>query len=117
MVSVSYTGVVLHMFSSFALYLAMNKMNQTAMWNQGYNIDSGIQTAAPSIKGGDFDDDVSSHHSFQQFEWEQNFTGEPMDAQMNEQYNNTRRFVRQFCYCIMTFTCKMTCFKKFKELP
>nr|ACZ56248.1 beta-catenin [Hydractinia echinata] len=69
---------------------AMNKMNQTAMWNQGYNIDSGIQTAAPSIKGGDFDDDVSSHHSFQQFEWEQNFTGEPMDAQMNEQYNNTR---------------------------
>ena len=27
-------------------------MNQTAMWNQGgFNIDSGIQTAAPSIKG------------------------------------------------------------------
>ena len=70
----------------------MNKMNQTAMWNQGYNIDSGIQTAAGSVKG-DFDDDVASHHSFQQqqFEWEQNFSGENMDTAMNDQFNTTRR--------------------------
>jgi len=70
----------------------MNKINQTAMWNQGYNIDSGIQTAAGSIKG-DFDDDVASHHSFQQqqqFEWEQNFSGENMDTAMNDQFNTTR---------------------------
>lgn len=68
---------------------AINKMNQTAMWNQGgYNIDSGIQTAAPSMKGYD-DDEVASHHSFQ-FDWEQNFSGAPMDAAMNEQFNSTR---------------------------
>jgi len=77
------------------------KMNQTAMWNQGFNIDSGIQTAAPSIKGYD-DDDVASHHSFQQqqqqqqqqqFEWEQqNFqtNTEQMDAVMTDQFNTTR---------------------------
>lgn len=73
---------------------AMTKMNQTAMWNQGFNIDSGIQTAAPSIKGYD-DDDVASHHSFphqqQQFEWEQNYQGnDHMEVTMNDQFNSTR---------------------------
>lgn len=71
---------------------AMTKMQQTQMWNQGYTIDSGIQTAAPSVK--DFDDDVSSHHSssFQQFnEWDQNMGGDVMENQMNDQYNNTRK--------------------------
>ena len=70
----------------------MTKMQQTQMWNQGYTIDSGIQTAVPSVK--DFDDDVSSHHShssFQQFnEWDQNMGGETMDnQQMNDHFNNT----------------------------
>lgn len=71
---------------------AITKMQQTHMWNTGYNIDSGIQTAAPSVK--DFDDDVSSHHShnsFQQFEqWDQNMGGDAMDTQMNDHFNNTR---------------------------
>lgn len=66
----------------------MSKLNQTAIWQQGYNIDSGIQTAASSIKGYD-DDDVASHHSFQ-FDWDQNFQGQPMDGSMNDQFNGSR---------------------------
>lgn len=70
---------------------AMNKMNQTAMWQQGYNIDSGINTAAPSMKAYD-DDEVASHHSFQQqFEWDQNFQNSPLNtASMTDQFNNSR---------------------------
>ncbi|NP_001267780.1 beta-catenin [Hydra vulgaris] len=70
------------------MHPAMNKMNQTAVWNQGYNIDSGIQTAAPTVKGYD-DDEVASHHSYQQIEWDQ-FSGEPMDTAINDQFNNNR---------------------------
>lgn len=70
----------------------MNKMQTTAMWNQGYNIDSGIQTAAPSMKGYD-DDDLSSHHSFQAYEqqqqWDNTMNCDTME--MNDQFNNTRR--------------------------
>lgn len=64
-------------------------MQNTAMWNQGYNIDSGIQTAAPSMKGYD-DDDLSSHHSFQAFEqqWDNMNCDSSMD--MQDQFNNTR---------------------------
>ena len=86
----------------------MTKMQQTQMWNQGYNIDSGIQTAAPSVK--DFDDDVSSHHShssFQQFnEWDQNMaSGEAMDTQMNDQFNNSRRYLRITNYQAIPGSC------------
>jgi len=67
----------------------MNKAQQTAMWNQGYNIDSGIQTAAPSVKDYN-DEEVQSHHSWQ-FEWEQGFQhgGDQMDM-TNEQFVSTR---------------------------
>jgi len=87
-------GQASHGFGMQQQQQAMNKMNQTAMWQQGYNIDSGIQTAAPSMKGYD-EDEVASHHSFQQFEWDQNFQNSPMDQQqqqqvMNEQFNNSR---------------------------
>ena len=87
----------------------MNKMQATAMWNQGgYNFDSGIQTAAPSVKGYD-DDDLSSHHSFQQFEqqqqqqWDNSMTGDSMDTAMNDQFNNTRRFVYIFNVSLLYF--------------
>ena len=69
----------------------MNKAQQTAMWNQGYNIDSGIQTAAPSVKDYNYEE-VQSHHSWQ-FEWEQGFQhgGDQMDM-TNEQFVSTRRY-------------------------
>ena len=79
----------------------MSKINQTAIWNQGYNIDSGIQTAAPSIKGYD-DDEVASHHSYQQFEWDQGFSGEPMDTAINDQFNSTRR-LSELCISFSLF--------------
>jgi len=89
----------------------MSKVQQTAMWNAGgyqAQLDSGIQTAAPSMKGGYDDEDVASHHSWQSgsvggFEWEQGFGAStpqapvmmdasmPMqDVQMTDQFGNTR---------------------------
>lgn len=82
----------------------MSKVQQTAMWNTGgyqAQLDSGIQTAAPSMKGGYDDEDVASHHSWQ-FEWEQGFQGsqpqqgvtvdasQMQDVNMSDQFASTR---------------------------
>lgn len=71
----------------------MSKDAQTAMWNQGGFLDSGIQsgytTAAPSVKAGVQEDEEMGDQFT--FEWETGFGAEHMDA-MNDQYNTTRSY-------------------------
>jgi len=73
-------------------HLQMNKNAQTAMWQQQH-MDSGIQsgttTTAPSMHGGDEDQDYEYSKTTMQFDWEMGFNDQQMQ-EMNDQFVSSR---------------------------